>query len=418
VAESRSILDNVWLGHDGLFRARHANGARRRLAGEAFERLLGRSPDLGEAAGSLSLSDRQALSIARALLGRPRILILDEATSSLDLNSRGRLAQIIQGLVAEGTGVVFITHRVDEMSEIGDRVTVMRSGQTVSTLRRGAWTVEELVPLMSGTAEPGERTSPGRDPAAPMSDGTVVMEVRDLVLRPGRQPVNLDVFAGELLGVAGLEGHGQGEFLDAIRGAGVAPGRVTRVGSVGATTIRSVSQAAAGRIAYVPRERSRSLFPWMSIRENFGMPTLSDDARGGWLDPSRTRRRFGSFVERLGIWLRDSGDRITTLSGGNQQKVILARWLASRPDVLVLNDPTRGIDIRTKRDLYGALAQLAAEGMAIVMSSSDLDEHVDLMHRVLVFREHEIVATYDHSRLTREALVASFFAQKETGDVG
>jgi ABC-type sugar transport system ATPase subunit len=165
-------------------------------------------------------------------------------------------------------------------------------------------------------------------------------------------------------------------------------------------------------IAYVPRERRLdSLFSWMTIRENFAMPTLGADSRLGWLSPRSSRRRFAPYVDRLKIVLRSPEDAITTLSGGNQQRVILARWLAFGPRILLLNDPTRGIDINAKNDLYALFGALASGHLAIVMLSTELDEHVQLMDRVLVFREHELFREFDRSELSRDALVAAFFGE-------
>jgi ABC-type sugar transport system ATPase subunit len=155
----------------------------------------------------------------------------------------------------------------------------------------------------------------------------------------------------------------------------------------------------------------------MSIRENFGLPTLTQDARGGWLRNARTRRRLARYVERLGIVLGQDNDRITTLSGGNQQKVVIARWLAASPRILLLNDPTRGIDFGAKRDLYALLAELARDGVAVVMLSSELDEHVELMDRVLVFREHQLQRVIARDELSRLALVSAFFGEGEERSV-
>ena len=197
--------------------------------------------------------------------------------------------------------------------------------------------------------------------------------------------------------------------LRAARSSGIESGRDVVIGDQ--------HEAARHGIAYVPRERRQALFAWMSIRENFGMPTLKRDSRSGWLMPRATRRRFEGYVGRLGIVLGRSDDPITTLSGGNQQKVVIARWLADEPQVLLLNDPTRGIDIGAKRDLYGLLTQLAGEGMAVVMLSSELDEHVELMDRVLVFREHELALEIERTSISRQALISGFFGEAAEGDV-
>jgi len=411
VAEARSVLENVWLGADSTWRARVSTREKRRRAREALAELLGRPVDLSTPMEDLSLSERQSCCIVRALLRRPRILILDEATSALDVATRDRLFTLVARLAADGVGVIFITHRMDEIEEIGDRITVMRSGETVANLERAAWTPRELVRLMTGS---DDLESIGRleKASAASRRGAPVLTVRGLKLRPDGRPIDLEVRAGELIGLAGLEGHGQNEFLEALWGENVIAGEIVRRLDDGDVVIRSPLHAADCDVAYVPRERSLdSLFSWMTIRENFALPTLDQDSRFGWLSPRKSRRRFATYVERLRIVLGSPEDAITTLSGGNQQRVIIARWLAFGPRILLLNDPTRGIDIGAKNDLYALFGALASENLAIVMLSTELDEHVELMDRVLVFREHELFRELDRSELSRDALVAAFFGQ-------
>ena len=415
VAEARSVLDNVWLGVDSLLRARVSTREKRARARAMFEELLGRPLDLDRAVEEISLSDRQACSIVRALLREPRILILDEATSALDVSTRDRLFQIIQRLSGSGAGVIFITHRMDEISEIGDRITVMRSGDTVATLERGNWTPRELVRLMTGSEQLTEHAREKLEGARERR-GELALSARGLLLRADGRPVGVDIHAGELVGVAGLEGHGQDQFLDALRGAGAIAGEIVRHEGDRKAALRSPVHAAQHGIVYVPRERRQSLFGWMSIRENFAMPTLRRDSWHGFLRMRATRRRLREYVERLSIVLGDQGDAITTLSGGNQQKVVIGRWLAAEPRVLLLNDPTRGIDVGAKRDLYALLTRLAEEGLAVVMLSTELDEHVELMDRVLVFREHELFREIGRASLSRQALVSAFFGEREEAD--
>ena len=411
VAGARSVLENVWLGADDLWRTKIPAREKRRLAKAALEELLDRPIDLSMAMEDLSLSDRQACCIARALLRKPRILILDEATSALDVVTRDRLFALIARLAADGVGIIFITHRMDEMEEIGDRITVMRSGETVASLTRGGWTPRELVRLMTGAEELVTVGQPDTRPAASRR-GAPVLSVRGLRLRPDGRPIDLEVRAGELIGLAGLEGHGQNEFLEALWGEDVVAGEVIRHLPNRDVVVRSPVHAADCDIAYVPRERGLdSLFSWMTIRENFALPTLGLDSRLGWLSPRSSRRRLASYVDRLKIVLGSPEDPITTLSGGNQQRVIIARWLAFGPRILLLNDPTRGIDINAKRDLYALFGALASEQLAVVMLSTELDEHVELMDRVLVFREHELFRELDRAELSRNALVAAFFGE-------
>jgi len=415
VAEARSVLDNVWLGIDDTWHTRVSAKEKRTRARQALGELLGHPLDLNRPVEELSLSDRQSCGIVRALLRAPKILILDEATSSLDIATRDRLFSLVADLAARGVGVIFITHRMDEIEEIGDRITVMRSGETVAQLQRSGWTPRDLVRLMTGS-DVLEKVGHSDQASAATRQGVAVLSVRGLKLRPEGRPIDLDVHAGELIGVAGLEGHGETEFLEALWGENILDGEIVRHMPGGEdVTIRSVVQAADCDVAYVPRERRLdSMFAWMTIRENFAMPTLSQDSRFGWLSHKLSRRRLASYISQLGIVLRSSEDAITTLSGGNQQKVVIARWLAFGPRILLLNDPTRGIDVGAKNDLYALFGALANAGMAIVMLSTELDEHVELMDRVLVFREHELFRVLDRSELSREALVAAFFG--ETGN--
>jgi ABC-type sugar transport system ATPase subunit len=373
VVEPRSVLENVWMGVDGVLRSAVPAEEKRTRAAAVLAQLLGTAPDLDRPVEHLTLSERQACCLARALVREPRVLILDEATSALDIQTRNRLFTLLRERTAAGTSVIFISHRMDEIADIGDRCTVMRSGDTVATLQRDQATAAELVRLMTGA----DHLAAAAAERAHTTPGAVVLEAEGLTLR-----------SGELVGLAGLEGHGQDAFL------------------------RALAAHAGTRAAYVPRERrAESLFESKSIRENFGIVTLGRDARAGVVSPTRTRARMRDYVDRLRIKLGDPEDAITTLSGGNQQKVVMARWLATEPEVLLLNDPTRGVDINAKRDLYDLLLDLAAEGMAIVMLSTEVDEHVELMDRVLVFREGAVAAELPRDALNRQALVAAFFGE-------
>jgi ABC-type sugar transport system ATPase subunit len=314
-------------------------------------------------------------------------------------------------LSGEGVGIVFISHRMDEISEVGDRITVMRNGNSVGTLERGKWTPPDLVALMTGADEITEHV---RERELKTTEkGELLLSARGVQLRPDSRPFDVDVRAGDLIGVAGLEGHGQDEFLEALRGAQVFAGDVVRYDGDRERRLASPELATKLGVVYVPRERGQSIFKWMSIRENFGLPTLRQDTRGGLLRLASTRARFQNYVSRLNIVYGKSEDAITTLSGGNQQKVVVARWLAANPHVLVLNDPTRGIDIGAKRDVYRLLIQLASEGVGIVMLSTEVDEHIELMDRVLVFRENELFIELQRDNLNRNSLISGFFGQTE-----
>jgi ABC-type sugar transport system ATPase subunit len=234
--------------------------------------------------------------------------------------------------------------------------------------------------------------------------------VRGLRLQENLAPIDFDLHAGELVGLAGLEGHGQDLFLRSLWGGPVAEGQVHILGGDQPVVVSSPAQATRHGVVYVPRDRrAEALFETQSILDNFALPTLRQDRRFGFLHRGSTRQRFWHEVERLKTKFDRPSSDITTLSGGNQQKVILARWLAARPEVLLLNDPTRGVDINVKHDLYELLGGLVSEGVAVVMLSTEVDEHLELMDRVVVFREGTIGAHLSHAELTRESLIAAFF---------
>ena len=383
---------------------------KRRRATQVLTELLDATPSLDAPAEALSLSERQACCVARALVRDPRVLILDESTSALDVATRDRLFAMVRRLCASGCGVIFISHRMDEIEELADRVTVLRSGESVATLEREQANTEALVRHMTGE----DHLTAGVEAVSPRLrvGGDVVLRAEALRLAQGAAPIDFD-------GALRASSWDWPGWRVTVRTRFCARCTATRRPAgwcAGDALIGSPEQAVGAGVVYVPRDRrGEAIFPALSIAENFALPTLVRDRRAGLLRGRPGARRLVPYIEQLGIRLASSRQPITALSGGNQQKVVVARWLAAEPRVLLLNDPTRGVDLNAKRDLYRLLERLAADGVAVVMLSSEVDEHVELMDRVLVFREGTVATELPRDQLTRAGLVAAFFGRLEAG---
>ncbi|WP_027166158.1 ATP-binding cassette domain-containing protein [Mesorhizobium sp. WSM3224] len=237
------------------------------------------------------------------------------------------------------------------------------------------------------------------------------LHVRELVIAPGVDPIGLTIAPGEIVGLAGLDGHGQERFLRALAGLeSPVGGEVAVDGKPGSIT--SFRKAVAKGIAYLPRDRrSTGIFPTQSVLDNFAISTVSNDRRLGLLSFAARRQRYEAYRQKLGIVAPRPDAAITTLSGGNQQKVLLARALALEPDFLLLNDPTRGVDVATRHVLYDVFRGLAAEGMALVILSSEIEEILLLCHRVLVFREQRVSAEFAGAEMTTDTVIAAMFGR-------
>ena len=237
------------------------------------------------------------------------------------------------------------------------------------------------------------------------------LRVRGLVIAPGVDPISQTIAPGEIVGLAGLDGHGQERFLRALAGLEQpVAGEIAVDGKAGSIT--SFRKAVAGGIAYLPRDRrSTGIFPTQSVLDNFAISTVSNDRRFGLLSFAARRRRYEAYRQRLGIVAPRPDAAITTLSGGNQQKVLLARALALEPSFLLLNDPTRGVDVATRHVLYDVFRGLAADGMALVILSSEIEEILLLCHRVLVFREQRVSAEFSGAEMTTDTVIAAMFGR-------
>jgi len=391
-----TVAENILLGREPG-RGFVDQGALRRRAEELIARFgdvcgPGFGPDA--AAGELSADQRQIVEILKVLAQDARILIFDEATSSLDARQVAVFFDIVRRLKQEGRGIIFISHRMDEIFAIGDRVTVMRNGATVATLAIAATSRDEILRHMVGAALTGDFERPNRPPAT----GEPILSVRALG-NDRLGGVTLQLRRGEILGLGGLHGQGQAALLRALFGADPAQSGTVEIGGRPAA-LRRPADAIRRGIAYVSGDRGRhGVFPVRPIFENLVLASAARK-RSPWVDRAGFIARVGPVLQRLKLKFAGFAAPVSTLSGGNQQKVVIGRWLAAGPGILLLDDPTKGIDVETKHDLYRIMADLCAEGVGIILYSSEDEELLGNADRVLVFNGGRIVTELAGDRLT------------------
>ncbi len=346
VAEGSTVLDNLFLGDDGLFRARLSQKEKRSRTQDLLDDLVGAPVDLDAAVDDLSLNTRQWIVIARALLSDPQVVVFDESTAALDHSSVERFFAVVRKLRDSGVCVLIVTHRIHELTAICDRATVLSDGVNVGTLTGADITEARLLQLMRGEMSPesSPHEPPVRSSYSPSGD---VLVVGGLKLTLQASSIDFTLQTGEIVGLAGLEGHGQVEFIQAVTGFRTpVAGQVTVIAEGRRSVIDSARSASRAKIAYIPGDRKlEGLFPNLSVFENFGISRYRPTSRAGFIDRAAVRRTFLAQVEALSIRLGRASAAINSLSGGNQQKVVIGRSLAASPLVIALNDPTRGVDI-------------------------------------------------------------------------
>jgi ABC-type sugar transport system ATPase subunit/ribose/xylose/arabinose/galactoside ABC-type transport system permease subunit len=400
LVSSLSVAENIFLGRP-----------RSLLAGTARElAALGETQiPPGEEVGRLEAGQRQLVAIARALSLDARLIIMDEPTTSLSSSEAERLERLIERLTERGVAIVYISHKLDEVRRLADRVTVLRDGKRIVT-REGAGLDEaEMVRLMVGR-------NIERVEIAPLPEGAPeVLRVENLSVedpdRPGGRrlsDVSLTLRRGEILGLAGLIGAGRTELLLALTGA--LERRVTGRVRVGGADYRPASPAEArdAGVVLLPEERkSQAIFPELAVSENVTVASAARVSHLGWIDGARAKQVAETLMRDTGVRAASASVPIATLSGGNQQKAVLARCLFASPSVLLLDEPTRGIDLAAKAEIYALLRKLAAEGFGIILCSSEMSEILTQCHRVVVFREGRIAAELSHAEGTEEKILAA-----------
>ncbi len=352
----------------------------------------------------LSLARQQLVEIARAIAQDARILAMDEPTASLADEEVQTLFRLIRQLRGRGVTLIFVSHRLDEVFEIADRITVLRDGQAVGTLARGEASPERVVQMMVG------RTIEEQFPKVAQAPGDLVLEVRNLCTKELLREVSLTVRRGEIVGLAGLVGAGRTELARAIFGADpIERGTLLLEGKP--YRPRHPGDAVRLGIGYVPEDRKRSgLLLNFPLFSNHTLASLKKFARGGRLVQRLEVKAFQRWMQELSIHARSAHQQAASLSGGNQQKVVLSKWLELSPRLLILDEPTRGVDVGAKVELYEIINRLAASGTAILMISSDLPEVLGMSDRLVVMHEGRVTGEFERAQATKERVMAAAIA--------
>jgi len=400
LAENMSVAENIFLGQE-------PTGGKlgfvdfSRMNREALELLTryGLSADAKTRVGALSVAQQQVVEIAKALSAESRIIIMDEPTASLSNKEAEKLFEAIELLKRKGVAIVYISHRMEEIFRLADRITVMRDGRYVGTKRKEEATHGELIKMMVGRELTELYPKPRLEP------GETVLEVRNLSVGAKVRNVSFTLRKGEILGFYGLVGSGRTEVMRALFGIDRRTGGDVKIGGR-PIHVAQPADAIKHGLALVPENRKEQGGVMIqSVMYNLTMGVLDKIIRGARVNRKLQEEIYRDYAERLSIKAASPDQLIGTLSGGNQQKVIIARWLATEPSILILDEPTRGIDVGAKKEIYELISRMAEQGMAIILVSSELPEVINLCSRVVTMHEGTVVAELSSDDINQETII-------------
>ncbi|MDP9111802.1 MAG: sugar ABC transporter ATP-binding protein [Candidatus Eremiobacteraeota bacterium] len=398
-----SPIENIVLGNEPAHAWLLDERAARERAAAAFADL-GIAVPLNVETGRLSVAQQQMVEIAKVLSRHARIIVMDEPSAALTDREIDKLFEIIGKLKAAGVGIIYISHRMEELPRIADRITILRDGRAVETRAAADFPPEDIIRAMVGRAvESHFPTLPAIAANAPVG-----LRVRALTREPAVHDVSFDVRRGEIVGLAGLVGAGRTEIVRAIAGADIPQrGEVDVNGQ--RVVVRAPSDAIDAGIAFITEDRKgQGLVLGMTVRENITLAHLADFVnRSRLIDEGKEETAASHYIAELRIRTPNAQQLVRNLSGGNQQKVVLAKWLLGQAKVFLFDEPTRGIDVGAKAEIYTLMLKLAEAGAAIVMVSSELPEVLGMSHRILVIRGGRIVSEFDRERATPAAVIAA-----------
>ena len=415
IAEEASVVDNLFVGSDSFWYKNLTQREKALKAQELMEDLVGEYIDPYTQTFNLSLPIKAWITIGRAFLREnTKVLILDESSAALDFDSTERLFKKMREFRDSGMAVFIVTHRIAELIRISDKATVMLDGKDVAVLEKKDLNEKNLLSLMTGKAESEEKS---KAVAVQTKSDKVVIRAKDVVVWPESAPVNLEIRRGEILGVTGLDGNGHDDFVKILAGVQESHGGTTEILDINDKFVKysSLIDAKNNGISFVSGDRKKEgILANLSIYENLVIPLYRTTSKAGWLgfiNWLELNSVFDWEVERLNIKTGQKDNLITSLSGGNQQKVMIARSFAQHPKVLILNDPARGIDVSTKRDLYIHLRKFAEEGNTVIFLSSELEEFIGLCPKVIVFRNGTIFDIFENEKVNSDTLLHGMFGQ-------
>ncbi len=407
VVENLTVAENIFLAKEPRGRLGLLDRARMNDDARAVLETIDMNIDPKTRVSELSVGQKQMIEIAKAISYQSKAIIMDEPTASLSHHETRVLIDLIKRLREKGIGIIYISHRLEEVFDLADRVTVLRDGTTVDTLPIAEVTRESLVRKMVDRELSDLYSAP-----VSHATGDVVLEVRDLALRPIQpadariRDISFKLHRGEILGIAGLVGSGRTEIMEMIFGMRPCTGEILVDGKP--VAIRKPHDAIAHGIGFVTEDRkAQGLVLGMSVRENFSLTHLEAYSPFQFLKRSKEDENCCQFVRALGVKTPSIEQKVINLSGGNQQKVVLAKWVARNPRVLIVDEPTRGIDIGAKAEVHALLARLASQGIGIIVISSDLLEVLAVSDRILIVREGRLNGELTRAEATQERVMAA-----------
>lgn len=398
-----SVAENIYLGQEKQFtRWGKINWSALQQASAKYLEQVGLKVHPKTPVSELSVGEKQLVEIAKALSKQAKLLIMDEPTAALTEAEKEKLFVIMRSLVSQGVSIIYISHRLEELMEICDRVTVLRDGQYIATQEISATSIDQLVALMVG------REVSERFPKTETQPGEVLLEVEDFC-NDRLNHVSIQVRVGEVVGIGGLMGAGRTELARAIFGLDPVAGRLKLrlgQGDIHQKTFDHPSDAIRKGLAMVSEDRKdQGLILPFSVKENLALPTLSKRSKLGVIQKQAERAMADNYIDILRIKTTDREQSVGSLSGGNQQKVVFGKWLETKPRLLILDEPTRGVDVGAKVEIYELINQLTAEGLGIILITSDLQELIGMSDRIYVMDEGRINGHFTKEEITEEAFM-------------